>query len=313
MKKILNTLFGVLLILSAAAQPPSVTAKLSADTIWIGDQVNLDLIIDKDIATEVAIPQPKDGKLTEKIEALGNTSLDTISLKNRRVQLRARYTLTSFEPGNYTLSGLPIVVTNNKQVKDTIVSLEILRLVVKTFDIDTTKQQIFDIKEPLKTPLMFSEIKELVIWGAIAAAILAVIIFFVMKWIRNREIKKYGKPIDPPHVIAITSLIALSHRKLYQQGKVKEYYSVISDILRFYIEGRYNIIAPEMTTPQIILALKSTLTAKESSTLEDVLSLSDLVKFAKWIPETEQNEDVYHLAYNFVEQTKLIEIQNEDN
>ena len=313
MKKILSTLFGALFMLTAAAQPPSVTASLSADTIWIGDQINLDLVIDKDIATEIGIPQPKDGKLTEKIEAIGNTTLDTLSQKNRRVQLRARYTLTSFEPGNYTLSGLPIVVTNNLKKQDTIISQEMLRLVVKTFDIDTTKQQIFDIKEPLKTPLLFSEIKELVIWGAIGAAILAVIIFFVMRWLRNREIKKYGKPLDPPHVIAITSLIALNHRKLHQQGKVKEYYSAVSDILRYYIEGRYNIIAPEMTTPQIIQALRTTLTAKESATMEDILSLSDLVKFAKWIPETEQNEDVYHQAYNFVEQTKLIEIENENN
>ena len=130
---------------------------------------------------------------------------------------------------------------------------------------------------------------------------------------RNRDIKRYGKPLDPPHITAIAALIALKHKKLWQQGKVKEYHSVISDILRDYIEGRYTIGAPEMTTPEIINSLKGILTAKELSKVEDMLSLSDLVKFAKWTPESEQNEEVLDNAYNFIEQTKLIETPDEQN
>ncbi len=306
-------IIGLLSPLLAVAQPPTVTATLSVDTIWIGDQANLDLIIDKDIATEIGVPQPKEGKLTEKIEVVGNVSLDTLSQKDRRVQLRARYAITSFDMGTYTLSGLPIVIMENQKATDTIQSLETLHLVVRTFEIDTTKQQIFDIKEPLNTPLQFDEIKELLIWGSIAAVPLAIIIFFVVRWLRNRHKKLYGKPMDPPHVTAIAALIALKHKKLWQQGKIKEYHSAVSTILRYYIEGRYNIGAPEMTTPEIVSALKATLTARELDTLQDVLSLSDLVKFAKWAPEAEQNEEMHDIAYNFIEQTKLIETTDEQD
>ena len=121
-------------------------------------------------------------------------------------------------------------------------------------------------------------------------------------------------PPPPPHVAAIQALEALHHQKLWQNEKYKQYYSGLTDILRTYIDGRWGVGAMEMTSDEIIMAMRGIeLPEKARMDLTTILRDGDLVKFAKATPDAEQNEADYLKAYYFVEETKPATEQAEPN
>ena len=85
----------------------------------------------------------------------------------------------------------------------------------------------------------------------------------------------------------------------------KEYYTELVDILRQYLQGRFGINAMEMTSSQIVRALRSNpetrMTADE---MRGVLSVADFVKFAKVRPLPDDNVKAFNRATNFVDSTK---------
>lgn len=288
-----------------AQSGPTVRTRLAADTIMIGDQIALEIDINKDISAEVRVPQFENNKISKEIEIVGVPRIDTIKREGRDMTLRLSYMITSFDAGVHTLAGFPIVY-DNKGKSDTIMSPDMIQLVVQTFDIDTTKQQIADIKSQLNTPLQWAEIKEIVIYSSIGAILLAVLIYFVIRFVKSRRAKIASRPAEPPHITAIRELERLNSEKLPQAGKYKEYYSRVTDTLRVYIEQRYGIWAMEMTTPQILEAVKEINEPKLTAKLNELFSLADLVKFAKWTPTVEDSEEAFHTAYNYVEETKIM-------
>ncbi len=113
-------------------------------------------------------------------------------------------------------------------------------------------------------------------------------------------------PAIPAWEIALKALDDLAQGKLVAQGKVKEYYSELSGIVRRYIEERLEVRAPEMTTQEFMDALRYSdkLTAAQQKYLVDFLNASDMVKFAKFIPSAEEMHQGLKLARTFVEETR---------
>ena len=94
-------------------------------------------------------------------------------------------------------------------------------------------------------------------------------------------------------------------KKLWQEGKIKDYYTGITDILRVYLQERYHIGAPEMTTDEIMLALKrKDISEDMKKELREILVLSDLVKFAKENPLPNEHEFCFNSSIDFVNETK---------
>ena len=146
-------------------------------------------------------------------------------------------------------------------------------------------------------------------WILLAIALLALIIFVYLKWLRHGKLPlvPVKKPV-PPYVLAIEKLNALQQKKLWQQGAEKEYYTQLTDILRGYLYGRFGINAMEMTTPQILAKISDTDEAKEfASFVNSVLKEADFVKFAKAKPAAPENELAFRNVREFVELTKPIE------
>ena len=129
---------------------------------------------------------------------------------------------------------------------------------------------------------------------------------------RGKHLRDLFKPAPPapPHVEAIRALEGLHNQKLWQNNKHKAYYSGLTDILRRYLAGRYGIGALEMTSDEIIDAVRPLdLPRKSAMELTALLREADLVKFAKATPEAARNEEAYQWAYYFVEETKPVEEQ----
>ena len=112
-------------------------------------------------------------------------------------------------------------------------------------------------------------------------------------------------PQEPAHVVAFRELKKLEEDELTKKGLIKEYYSRLTGIVRTYITRQFSIHAMESTTSEILeaFAVQNTGDRKLLDTLESLLMLADLVKFAKEDPTREENETHLRNAYDFVERT----------
>ena len=310
----MKRLFAIALLLlagatAAAQQTPRVTAHVEPDSIAIGDRFDYVIDVEKDLVQVVEFPEFEDPK--GQIELVESLPVDTLERDGRRLKLRKRYRLAAFDEGHYNL-GTAHVLYADKNILDTLSSRDSIYLKVGTFEIDSTSQSIYDVKDLHNLPFRLGEIRTYLIWGAAALLLLAAAAWGLVRWLRSRG-KRIGDlfrpaPPLPPHVAAIQALEALHNQKLWQNNRHKQYYSGITDILRTYIAARWEIGAMEMTSDEIIAAMQPVeLPDKARMDLTAILRVADLVKFAKAAPEAEENEACYLKAYYFVEETKLVE------
>lgn len=308
-----------LLFVGAAAwgqHTPLVTARIEPDSIFIGDRFDYVIDVEKDLVQVVEFPVfQSDGK--EHLVLVEDVPVDTLARDGRRLTLRKRYRLAAFEEGRYDL-GRAAVLYADKNIVDTLHSDEHLFLEVTTFQIDSTSHSIFDLKPQRTLPFRLGEIGDYIAWSALALLALAAALFGLFYWLRRRgtSLGTLFKPAPalPPHVEAIRALETLHHQKLWQNNRHKQYYSGLTDILRTYIARRWEVGAMEMTTDEIIEALRPLdLPDKARMDLTAILRDGDLVKFAKAAPEAEANEAAYLKAYYFVEETKPAAEQPEES
>ncbi|MDR0692715.1 MAG: hypothetical protein LBF69_06735 [Prevotellaceae bacterium] len=306
------TLFGFLAIFVQVgfAQEVVLKASFDRDSIMIGEQVQwtLKATIDRSIdAFFPLIDSITDGR----IELLKNNGLDTLQASSNNITVQHTYVITSFDEGLYTLPEIPILLRHHDGKLDT-AYFERLSLLVKTLPIDTTSFEPYDIKMPITYPITFMEVLP---WALSGLAVLALIAFVIYVIIRRRQHKPIffkPKPKEPPHITALRELNKIKADKLWQNNKVKLYYTRVTDVLRIYMEERYKIQAMEQTSDEILLTFQSMqLPGELMDKLRELLSVSDLVKFAKYQPMTDDNEKALVTAQEFVDYTKE-EIETEE-
>ncbi len=298
------------------AQPPTIRATVEPDSIMIGDRFTYSIEVERDLVQVVNFPEftpSKEGGL----ELVESMPVDTLKRDGRRLKLRKRFIMTAFDEGRYNL-GRAQVLYADKNIVDTLSSPDSLSLEVTTFKIDSTSQSIYDLKAQMKMPFRYGEISGYVKW-----VILFLLLLLVAAYALRRIMAHYGKsigdifkpaPPEPPHVAAIKALESLHNQKLWQNNKHKLYYSTLTEILRRYIVGRFGVSAMEMTSDEIIEAMRAVeMPTKSAMDLVAILRDADLVKFAKAEPDAEQNEADYLKAYYFVEETKIQEEVTEED
>ena len=286
------------------ANAPKISGTVEPDSIGIGDRFLYTIEVERDLMQEVYFPDFKQS--VEHYEMIEDRPVDTLSREGRKLKLRKSYLMAAFQEGIHNV--LPEVMYLDKNIIDTLRGDDTLRLMVTTFEIDSTSHTIFDIKPQRTLKFKFGEISGYVTWTIIAIIIL-VLLFLVAK----RILAHYGKsfsdifkpaPPLPPHEIALRDLKKLHSERLWQEDKHKLYYSGLTDILRAYIAGQFGVGALEMTSDEIIEAMRGVeIPQKQKMDLTELLRDADLVKFAKAMPEAEANEAAYTMALNFVEQT----------
>ena len=313
-------LAAIAFTLSAQSIPPKVNAYIEQDSVLIGDRFTLTIDVVKDQVQSLFFPsftmgEQQDDNKFGIVECITDHPADTLEHKGRLLRLRKRYTLTAFDEGIYNL-GRPSVLYADKNIIDTLYgSKDSLRIVVSTFKIDSTAV-LCDIK-PVKTlPFRFGEIAGYTCGGVIILILLGLGIYLLARHLakRGKSLADLFKPEPPlpPHIVAIAALEELQNQKLWQNNKHKEYYSILTDILRTYLDRRFDVGAMEMTTDEILEAIKSLeLPQKSAMDLVSVLRDADLVKFAKAMPEAAENESAYSKVYYFVEETKPVELTEE--
>ncbi|RKX18194.1 MAG: hypothetical protein DRP35_09655 [Candidatus Zixiibacteriota bacterium] len=318
--KLYIVLIFVLAVSITQAQNLTIKANIDTNHILIGDPVNFTLQITKPTGFQITFPELHD-TITEKIEIIETDTLDTLSTSSNEITLMKKYVVSCYDSGQFAIPPLPFVYQQDTTT-DTLYS-QPLTLTCQTVPVDTAKKEIKDIKQPLNTPFSFQEFVKYYLPYILGGIIILLILYFAYKYYKKKrqeakeKPKKVYVPKEAAHTIALRELESLKEKKLWQNDKIKQYYSELTDILRTYLENRYRISAMEQTTYEIISMMKQqNLTEQEQlNLLSYVLESGDLAKFAKYKPLPDENDKSLKNAFRFVEQTKLLEkpMEEKDN
>ncbi|MDR0506756.1 MAG: hypothetical protein LBH32_08095 [Dysgonamonadaceae bacterium] len=291
------------------AQKAVIKASIDSTQILIGEQTNIRLEIAADRNLHLQLPMPVDS-IVNGIEVLNISGIDTTDIGNNRIQLKYDFLVTSFDSALYLMPPFMLIAET-----DTVYSEE-LALKVSTLPVDTESQKFYDIKDIAQPEFVFWDYAGYIIYPIIALLVIAVAVFIIYRLRTKKSLIPFKKeePLLPPHIIAIKELDDIKLRKLWQQGRGKEYHSEITDTLRRYIEKRFLVPAMESTSGEILDKLKGISdTDFVCDKLKQILILSDFVKFAKYQPAPEENELSMMNAYLFVNGTKIEEIPITEN
>jgi len=286
----------------AHAQLIRVNSELSTDSLMIGDQVIYTLQVDAAEKVDFLMPALRDslGKTLEILAPLGS---DTLVNEGRRT-IRQSFLVTGFEAGVQMIPSQDVIYESG-DLSDTARSMPLMVQVYEPV-VDTT-QQIKAIKPPLNTPLSF---KEIMPWLGIGlgSLVVAILLFLLLRKYFNRDSddgELSEELLEPAHVIAFRKLDKLKEEKIWKEGRVKLYYTQLTEITRTYIERQYGIPAMESTTEEILRAFRRSNPEDTllDEILQELLELADLVKFAKEDPLPVDNQTNLNNAYIFVQKT----------
>jgi hypothetical protein len=277
---------------------------LEHDTIWLGDQLKLLMVVELPAGSKIDFPQISDS--IQKIEILQKSKIDTSKLDGTKIQLKQTYLITCFDSGAHYIPPFYFKIINGERI-DSLKSND-LSLFVKFPPVDL-KRGPADIKKPFTAPITFKEIAPWLLGIILLAAFIFLVIYAISRRNKNKPLfQRPPKPKLPPHIIALQELDKLKTEELWQHEKVKDYYTRLTDIIRFYIEDRFMVAAMEQTTFEILNEFKggkSPLDKKSYKELKEILELADFVKFAKLTPLPDENHNMLSYAYQFVKETTV--------
>jgi hypothetical protein len=263
------------------------TATLDSNTILIGQQINF-TITNK--VTSTKIWPTYNEFLVEGIEIIKASKIDTTD-----GVITQEFVITAWDSGSYFFPS--IAFSENSKTQALLLNVQTIIL--------AEDAELKDIKQPIEEPIGWSDI-----WPwLLGILILSLIIFILRKYVFNKNkpsIIIKPKVIIPADISALKELNALEKAKIWQEGNVKEYHSQLSEIIRRYTENRFQFIALELTTDEILQELKSILSDDQLNNLSTLLQRADLAKFAKSKPIDTENMESMVLAKGFVNATKQI-------
>lgn len=124
------------------------------------------------------------------------------------------------------------------------------------------------------------------------------------KTIENKQVVEEIIQLQP-HEVALQALQDLKNEELWQKGEILAYQSRLTNIIRNYIEDQFQIPANTLSTHEILKNWRSkNFDKKFETTIEQILQVADLVKFAKATPGDDIHDHFMKLAINFVFDTQ---------
>ncbi len=220
------------------------------------------------------------------------------------IQQHQQITISAYDSGYFAIPGFKFFINNDST---NAFYSQSLFLEVHTVPTDSSITKTKDIKPPFAEAFNWKWYSKYFYWGFSLLVIIILIVLITIYFTKKNKIVvlKSEKPKIPAHIIALQSLEKIKNEQIWKEEKTKEYYSSISDTIRLYIEERFKVNALESTTAEIMKAFRSQVVDKESKDkLQQLLMLSDLVKFAKQFPIISEHTFTLQNAFDFVNETK---------
>jgi len=275
-------------------------AEVSADkaAVYIGDRIRYTITVRTKPGEEVEFPQAKKELGVFKVKDSGvSMTRDDRALEVKHSQW---YILASYKTGQETIPALEVKYRAKGASGWVVLKTKELSIQVKSLLAENPKaSDIRDIKNilPIENRTVANALKFILLFIAIVALIILI-----------RRIFFGGKDRGPKaaHIIAYEELEGIKMSALLAEGNFREYYFRLSNCIRRYLENRFSLRAPEMTTEEFLNAVKDSgvLEAKNKGLLKDFLLGADMVKFAKYGPARQEAEASYEFARRFIDETK---------
>lgn len=297
------------LLSGGTALSQEVYLTLDRDSILIGQQVEAEIkvVYRVDVDSSHVIWPDLGESLGEGVDILTKGRIDTIAnaddsdplIFNQVMKLN----VSSFDSGYFAIEPLKFIV-NGENIESNAALLSVyypnIDMEADIKDIKGIKNIEFGFVDWIKVNWLWILIGILVLGGGIWA-----LIALTKKKQKDESISEEKKAVIPAHLTAFERLEELRAKKLWQEGKVKPYYTELTNIFREYLEKRYDIPALEATTDEIMIGLKRK--AIHQNVIEQIgelLVLADLVKFAKEKPLPSDHERAFSAIQDFVESSK---------
>lgn len=284
------------------AQTAKVNASTDTSDYLIGDPIHFKIRIE--VGKEFIVSQPAVKDTIGGLEILSTFEPGSEISENNKV-ITFKYLLAGYDSLQVVIPPIEIVISKTSDTTKISTFTNSIELRVHKVEIDPG-EDIKDVKEPIRIPLDW---KIIALWITGAAIIIVLAVYLYNRYKR----KKAGEVIEeeivllPPDVTAIGELKQLEIKKLWQNGKVKEYHSDITGIIRKYFEGRFYFPALELTTSEVMDKLSKVEGGENIKALtSDFLNNADLVKFAKYKPMDVINLEMMQQAYKIVEDTRIV-------
>ncbi|MGC9070812.1 MAG: hypothetical protein ACP5IO_05840 [Elusimicrobiales bacterium] len=222
------------------------------------------------------------------------------------IEIDSKYSIISVSTSSIAQSDFEFIgmkIKNSKLILDTIafnVGISTFPSLAINTHLNTeikTPALALEIK-PLYNPKETDQIRDIApifsfLWWL---KIVITILLILLGWLAYRKFRKKTphpqnityKDMRTPYERAMDSMRDLISKNLVEQNRIKEFYFELSDIIRKYIEEEFNVCATQMTSNELVRKLKNEFSVEIIIKLKEFLEISDLVKFAKYIPEIER-------------------------
>lgn len=293
MKRIVFILTVLLYCTFALAQEPKISAHTDSAQYKIGQWVLLHVDAQLPPGVDSLVPVPRDSVGPFEVLAIEPTQPT-----DGRQQWMFRLTL--FDTGNVFIPPIAFAYRSRTDTVLRVAYSNPLPLSIVGIPIDV-KGDIKDIKPPLDAPWKFEDFLPYLV--ALAVLLLAGLAYYYYRKKKKEREAAFlpPKPTIPPGQAALGALRILEDKHLWQQGKVKEYYSEVTEIVRRFFEDQFGLLALESTSDEILHQLHR---VPEAAPLQpqcrSFLTTADLVKFAKYQPAPEEHERELRSAYEIV-------------
>jgi hypothetical protein len=265
-------LFTILASLTTFAQ---VTSAVDTTQIRIGEEIRYNVYVEADTTDLVVFPEVQAFLPLEVIESY---KVDT-TFEAKKMRLIKKYGLTQFDSGAYTIPSQRIVI--NKKV----FNLDSIQVEVRDVAVDTTKQKMFEIKPAVEVDRPPFDFWKLLPWLIVLLVIGGSIAYI---FFRRKRIKAAKEQQLPPYEEALVALQQLDNSTLLKEYKSKEYYSLLTEIVKRYLDREVDETALESTSDELIARLQLLkdggnfdFELEDIKQLDGILKRADLVKFAK--------------------------------
>lgn len=144
-------------------------------------------------------------------------------------------------------------------------------------------------------------------------ALVALIAFISIRLWKTRRSRTAPPPT--PYQVATAALQALLAERLPEKGEAKLFHQRLSGILRQYLEERFAVSAPKLTTEEFMALLTQTpaLVQEHRRLLQEFLNACDMVKFAGASSGQSEMSALSESCRTFLENTRQETPQEDDH
>lgn len=291
----------------------SVKVKLDSTILMMGKMTDLKVEIIQNKNEKGAFPFFDNFKQYAIVQVCGDsvelrppTKIDTVE-QNGKLKISFSMPMQSFDSGYYMLPQFIYVADRDTSYSNS-VAFKVVPVLAEANDpID----DYANVSDPERSSI-FDFVPDWLLdyWWAILLGLLLITAAIILYLRYRKEGTIFKKlPLPTPYEVAFAGLQNLKGKKLWEQGMEKEYYTELTDILRYYLYGRFGLNAMEMTSRQIMSKLKNIEETREQRKyFRTILDMADFVKFAKVKPLPEDNVASLDNAIKFIEETKPVPV-----